>query len=276
MTHSYSSGRDYHAIYLKGIETSFSNGKRLVIQTPSGYKIKRQDGNLVTQEQFKEVKSSLKEFQKVHWDIQDILQKANLTISHTSGKFPYMRNWVGGLYNKKEKTISIGIKHPLSDFSSYFTTFKAFTHELAHMIDDLSGELNNNYALNCGESYNKQLMEMAQSKMKLLSNKTPFNKKATTEIWKTEVLASRYSIWKYWNCGSEIFARLVEQYTALMLWDNSKYAQDNFFYYSERTGYWDASDFLELVPLIRKEMNRKLHNIRNPEMKIPAIASSIL
>ena len=66
MTHSYSSGRDYYAIYLKGMETSFSNGKRLVVPTDSGYKIKRQDGNLITGEQLKEIQSSLGEFQKVH------------------------------------------------------------------------------------------------------------------------------------------------------------------------------------------------------------------
>lgn len=276
MTHSYSFGRDYYAIYLKGRDTSFSNGNRLVVPTPFGVKVKRQDWNLITLEQFKEIQSSLNEFQQVHWDIQDILIKGNLTVAHTSGKFPYMTNGVGGLYNRAEKTISIGIKHPLSDFNSKYTTFKAFTHELAHAIDDLSWDINNNNALNCWESYNKQLMEMAQNKMKLLSNKTPFSKEETTEIWKTEVLASRYAIWKYWNCGSEIFARLIEQYTAFMLGDDGKYAQDSFFKYSEKAGYWNTSDFFDLLPLIRKEMRRKLHNIRNPEMKIPAIASSIL
>jgi hypothetical protein len=50
------------------------------------------------------------------------------------------------------------------------------------MIDDLSGELNNNHSLRCGDSYNTELMTLAYNKMKLSANKTPFNKEATTEI----------------------------------------------------------------------------------------------
>ena len=276
MTHSYSPGRDYYAIYLKGRDTSFSNGNRFVVPTPFGVKVKRQDWNLITQEQLNEIQSSLKEFQAVHWDIQDILTQWHLTIAHTSGKFPYMMNGVWGLYSKAEKTISIGIKHPLSDFSPKYTTFKAFTHELAHALDDLSWEINNNYALNCGDSYNKELMELAHNTVQVFSNKTPFSKAETSEIWKVETLASRYAIWRYWNCGSEIFARLIEQYTAFMLGDSGKYAQDWFYEYCERAGYWSYSDFCDLLPLIRKEMKRKLHNIRNPKMKIPAFVCSVL
>ena len=275
MTHSYSSGRDYYAIYLKGRDTSFSNGNRFVVPTPFGVKVKRQDWNLITQEQLNEIQSSLKEFQAVHWDIQDILTQWHLTIAHTSGKFPYMRNGVGGLYNRKEKTISVGISHPLSAIDSDYTSFKAFTHDLVHMIDDLSGELNNNHSLKCGNSYNSDLMTLAYHNMKLSSNKTPF-KEVTTESEKVSVLASRYSIGKYWNTGSEIFARLVEQYTAFKLKDESRYAQDTFSEYTKKFGYWDEISFMKILPLIEKEMKRKLHNIRFPNMKIPSVATSIL
>lgn len=81
--------------YLKGYGTSFANKSTMVEDTTFGMKIKSQDGKPILPAQKAEIEASVREFEKVHGDIQDILEKAGLTVSHTKGKMPFLTDGVG-------------------------------------------------------------------------------------------------------------------------------------------------------------------------------------
>jgi hypothetical protein len=55
-----------------------------------GYKVKRQDGKEIHDKQIAEIDTGINEIQAAVGTTKDIMQKSDLTIAHTSGKFPFL------------------------------------------------------------------------------------------------------------------------------------------------------------------------------------------
>lgn len=207
--------------YLKGWKTSFANKSTFVEESGiKGLKFKRQDGKPIDEAQKKEILDSLAEFEMVHGDIKDILEKLDLTISHTSGKRPFLTEF-GGLYHPSEKTITIGVKSPLAVLLGKEGDIKAFTHELTHALDDATGEMTRNPVYSLKGQYDKELMEKARNSMNTgrFGDINLTERKGLSAEEKARVQERKISLGQYWNRPNEMFARMVEQYTAMKLGD---------------------------------------------------------
>lgn len=272
--------RDARRRYEKGLHTSFANKSaavNAVMFLEKGYKVKRQDGKAILPEQIKEIDTGIDEIQQAIGNAKDIMKKEDLTIAHTSGKYPFLTGNAAGIFHPAEKTITMGLK--INFFGQIFER-KALAHEFAHMLDYAAGK-HNEYgyelysngrtqkkvksfkkALSNTERYTNPLYEQAEDTMnndyeirKLF--RPSLNYGPQTKEEQEAARTMRATIGSYWRDPREIWARLVEQYIAVEHGKETVAAQSPEFYY-EHPAYWNKENFEKLRPLVRAEIDRRL------------------
>lgn len=263
--------------YLKGWDTSFKNRSDVISESGvKGFKLKRQDGNVIEPAQAKEIMDSLAEFEHVHGDIKDVLEKLDLTVAHTSGKRPFLKD-SGGLYHGAEKTITVGVGSPLNAALGKNDTIKAFAHELTHALDDGAGEMSREWSSAAGK-YDRSMLDEARKSMttERFGDIRLKESKNLSDAEKAEMKRRKITLGEYWNRPNEIFARLVEQYTAMKLGERVAQGSEPFKKYVSSVGYWSKEAIEALAPKIEAEMKRKLQNIRDPQNRKVAGLLSVL
>jgi hypothetical protein len=225
--------RDARQRYEKGWHTSFAN-KSLAVHSgvveSHGVKIKRQDGKAILPSQQQEIVTGIREVEEALGPLTDVLRQTDLTVAHTSGKHPFMRQ-AGGLYQTGEVTISIGIDDVLG------RPIRALAHELGHWLDFQAGRAAGVLSKRATGSWGKAKIvsssavsdhdwtsqtagvigdarraindtRMVMTTLKLRLNATE-NVEERARIERTKV-----ALGPYWREPCEVWARLVEQYVA--------------------------------------------------------------
>lgn len=241
------------ARYEKGYKTSFANKSAGIDETTKkeyGFKVKRQDGKPITEAQIGEITGAADDLAKAIGPFKDVAEKLDLTVAHTSGKFPFLRSDAGGLHIGKERTISIGVKN-----------IKAFAHEMMHVFDNASGTMGQMITkhISRGGKYNEALISRARQEMNGSSfqiDKAMKLKPNMTQEEKDMVQLMRGRLTGYYRTSTEIFARLGEQYVADKLGLNG--ATDSPVYYEQALGYWSKDVFDELKPMVEAEIENKI------------------
>lgn len=242
------------ARYEKGYKTSFANKSSAVDNSTKegfGFKVKRQDGEAITPAQIKEITDASYEFEQAFGKVKDIIEKSDLTVAHTNGKHPFLSD-AGGLHNRKENTISVGVDYKIGD---EVTQQKAFAHELTHFIDNQSGTMDKSYN---EELWKKALNMINGSSWEIERAIKLGNKLTPEERAKHRELKSR--IGEYWRRRSEVFARLAEEYIAYK--GLAKEASNGMDYYHNAFGYWKPEAMAELAPMLEAQMAEKIAQAR--------------
>ena len=231
--------------YNKGRHTSFANVSIAVDESKKemhGIKIKLQNGKPMTDKKADQIVGALSQLQNVVGDITHIMRKENLTISHTSGKHPFLSTYAG-VYHPTDKTVTMGMQGVAA-------------HEMAHFIDGAAkeheGETKYDYNLLA-----KAKLEWNGGAKQALSQSRRKSKEELKEARELKV-----HLGGYWSRPEEIFARLVEQYTAYknqdLSEDESYYSNRPYSWYAKTPAYWSKSEFEKLVPELEIEINRKI------------------
>ena len=257
--------------YEKGWHTSFSNRSIAINETmrgERGFKVKRQDGKEITPAQIQEITQGVDEVESIWGNLHDLFLKTDLTIAHTSGKYPFLSQ-AGGLYHLAERSISIGIG-----------STKALAHELTHWLDHEAGRSAGKsarvYKLSTGRGYDSTswaeadrhqdtFIEKAKWKINKMREvrelfKTNATRGADAET-KDQIQQIRVHLSPYWREHCEVWARLVEQYTATQLGKAGK-ATDSPELYQRTPGWWTAEDFAELEPEVVRRLHEQLETLR--------------
>lgn len=231
--------------YNKGRHTSFANVSIAVDESKKemhGVKIKLQNGKPMTDTRADQIISALSQFQGVVGDVTHIMRKENLTISHTSGKHPFLST-AAGLYHPTDKTVTMGMEGVTA-------------HEMAHFIDRTAQEHKDAPK----HDYNllaKAKLEWNGGAKQALSLSKRKNKEQLKEARELKV-----HLGSYWERPEEIFARLVEQYTAYknqdLSADESHYSNMPYEWYVGTPAYWSKREFEQLVPELEREIERKI------------------
>ena len=267
---------DSRARYEKGYKTSFANrsaGINEATKADYGFKVKRQDGTAIPENQIQGITKASHEFEQAVGPIKDIIDKLDLTVAHTNGKFPFLRSDADGLYHTSDKTITVGT-----------LGIKAFAHELTHAIDSESGTMAKRYGkygkdASIGD-YKIDGINVAEEAKKIMNGSkweidrllkagkqlTPEQKEAQ------QLLMGR--IGKYFNNDEEVFARLVEQYVSSkvggrLVGSSSELAEGVNFYH-DSPAYWTKENFDKLAPLVERLLGNKISIIREKNgLKLP-------
>jgi len=164
------------------------------------------------------------------------MNKEDLTIAHTSGKYPFLSQY-GGLYHPSEKSISIG------------TGTKATAHEIIHALDWAS-------KIPDQPLYDYKLLAIAKANMNTGVEKAiSLSRKEGEEL--EDARRFRIRMGAYWYRVEEVWARLIEQYIAYKNPIQTT-AYDSFNYYTKSPGWWKETSFIAMLPMIEVELKRKL------------------
>lgn len=170
-------------IRTKALETSYGkSGRDDMLKKDSGIMIKRQNGSKIQPAQVEQLKSAWGDVQGSFGTLKELANKNDLTISHAGTTYMYAKTAIGVYYPSFK---AIGVTNKLGDDQLNFT----FGHEVAHFLDDATGE-GSNYASDNFESTAGQLAIAFRRGMNAKSNS------------------------KYTNSTKECFARALEQYHA--------------------------------------------------------------
>lgn len=244
--HEFRKARDARERYEKGWKTSFANVSAAVVEgtkETTGVKVKRQDGKPITKQQIEEIASGLKDIQDVIGNIMPVMKTENITVAHTSGKYPFLSQ-AGGMYHPSEKSVTMGIAGT-----------NATAHEIAHFLDDVAKtqipQTEPKYDLKLiGEASARINNYYGVDRMLSLSPKKTKEEKEAARLL-------RAHLGSYWRRQEEIFARLVEQYIAFKN-QKSSTAYNPLPFYEKTPGWWTHDDFLQLLPMVEAELKRKL------------------
>ncbi|NLG50401.1 MAG: class I SAM-dependent methyltransferase, partial [Chloroflexi bacterium] len=273
---------DARARYDKGWKTSFANKSAAIndtMQAERGYKVKRQDGKPITEEQIAEIDQGMREIEEIFGPQADFLRNADVTIAHTSGKHPFLSTY-GGVYHGKERTITIGTANIFGE------PIPALAHEWAHFLDAEAGyaagkkvavfrgkkrvestwlsEVDGNSFEGEDAANWRSLYRNARYKMTdTIGVRDAFRAKPKemTKAQEAEREFIRIHLGSYWDRPSEVFARLVEQYASVKRGKAGVSVSGSYF---KTPGYWSEKDFTEMLPQIEREINRRLELLRNP------------
>ena len=272
--------------YEKGKHTSFANRSIAIneqMREEQGFKVKRQDGKPITAEQIKEISNGVDEVEKAIGPLHDLFEKTDITIAHTSGKYPFLTGF-GGLYTIQEKTVTMGVEGA-----------QALAHEVAHWLDNEAGN-----AMGVKERvYNKSgksaittaLSEKGDSiyvgrfqeaglsligKARRSMTDTRLvqqlfrSERSATELTnqKPELAKVKVHLGAYWNRGSEIWARLVEQYVAETLGHKGD-SVDSPAVYEKTPGWWSKEEFSKMVPELELEIKKRVRELRGSDIVPP-------
>lgn len=274
--------QDNRRRYEKGLHTSFANKSaavNAVMQAELGYKVKRQDGRAIPDGQIKEIGGDIRTITDVIGDVKDIMLKEDLTIAHTSGKFPFLEGSAAGLYHSNKRVITTGLQ--IGPWK-----IKSLAHEFGHFLDYSAGKVNKlGYEVFyspggsswrgkhvkqiktavSNEDMNDPLMEKARFKM----NGSSWSIKRATEIspemheeQKNAARRLKAKLGTYWNAPQEVWARLFEQYIASETKDRDNGAADPIEAYYKMPAYWTKDVFDELKPMVKAEVQRRIQLAR--------------
>lgn len=231
--------------YEKGKHTSFANVSIAVDDTRKethGIKIKLQSGKAMTDKKADEIIKTLSQFQSAVGDITQIMKKEDLTVSHTSGKHPFLSN-AAGMYRPWDKTVTMGYPGVAA-------------HEYGHFIDETAKKNKD------APKYNFELLARAKSSFNGGVEQAISLSKRKSKEQLTDARVLRVHLGTYWKRPEEIFARMVEQYTAYknqdMPLDDYKLTHRSFKKYTETPAYWDKEAFDKLIPNLENEIHRKI------------------
>lgn len=262
--------------YEKGLHTSFANKSaavNAVMFLEKGYKVKRQDGKAIIDSQISEIGQGIEDIQKAIGSTKDIMGKSDLTIAHTSGKYPFLMK-AGGLYHPKDKTITMGIDG-----------IKSLAHEWGHWLDYEGGvqsKYGYEYYTNGKTSKKVDSLRTALSKAEEGSGSLctdaawdMHNPRELRDIWKRAFGKSKQvskeerkdaqevvsRVGGYWRDPREVWARLVEQYVAVSNGRRTEAAESPEYYYAH-PAYWSREKFAEYQPIIKAEIEKRISNAR--------------
>ena len=231
--------------YNKGRHTSFANVSIAVDESKKemhGVKIKLQNGKPMTDKKADQIVGALSQLQNVVGDLTHIMRKENLTISHTSGKHPFLSTFAG-VYHPTDKTVTMGMQGVAA-------------HEMAHFIDGAAKEHKDE------RQYDYNLLAKAKLEWNGGAKQALSLSKRKDKEQLKEARALKVHLGGYWQRPEEIFARLVEQYTAYknqdLSEDESYYSNMTYNWYAKTPAYWSKSEFERLVPELETEINRKI------------------
>lgn len=275
----FSLARDARERYEKGRHTSFANKSAAVndtMQKEEGFKVKRQDGKPITDEQIQEIRDSVKDIEKVFGSMADIMRGIDLTIVHTSGTYPFLMNDAAGLYSDVERRITLGLKGIWTK-----RAYPVFAHEFGHLIDIKGGNLLGSKArvyTKGGKGYEiSSLAEADRNSTLIAKAKQAINdvrevrdlfrlmdKKTVAEMTEEEKGAAeivKVKLGPYYYEPREVFARLFEQYVGNKL---GRGGAGNMSpeAYTKVPGYWTQAEFDKLVPELEKEITRRLDALK--------------
>ena len=186
-----------------------------------GYKVKRQDGKPPSPDHLSEIEAVVTDFEKVAGPLADLFAKTDITISHTNGKCPLLRD-AAGQYRPHSRLVIIG--HMNHDG----TPSKAGAHELAHWLDSEAGrawpERNGHRSTFLSEIIRDDEYESS------------FLRRAANSMICSHRVTRRESQMP------EVFARLVEQWVSASI-SGENAATEHFAEYRTRAGYWDDTIF---------------------------------
>jgi 2'-5' RNA ligase len=283
--------QDARERYEKGRHTSFANKSAAIndtMQKDEGFKVKRQDGKPITDEQIKEISDGVSDVVKVLGEpLRDAMRGTDLTIAHTSGKHPFLSD-AGGMYHPVDRTVSAGIE----DFLG--RPVKALAHELGHWFDFESGRaigVRSRIYTKSGQSHvtqyqsesdsSKQLYELARRTMSdtrevsRMLKVTKLSDLADTE--RAEVERVKVVLGHYWREPRELFARMFEQYVADELGKPST-AAENIDRYYKTPAWWDKEAWAKLKPMMAQEIAKRFDALKErhspAEVAAPAPAVS--
>lgn len=270
---------DAHARYLKGRRTSFGNRTVAVVDTMQavrGYKVKRQDGTMITESQIEEIARGVDEIEAVLGPLADILRANDVTIAHTNGKHPFMSD-AGGSYVAGERTASIGVRTRLG------TCIASLGHELAgHMLDFEAGyRLGADTHVRPGKrstsladddrGRRREVAEVIDRARRLIRDQLEICYWLKQRLKDHEALpqavemieTTRLVLTHYWTQPREIWARLVEQYLATRLSAMGRTPTVAVFpAYTHALGYWKAEDWPRLEADVEQELRRRIAILR--------------
>jgi len=270
--------KDARLRYEKGLHTSFANKSaavNAVMQAELGYKVKRQDGNPIADSQIKEIGQGVRDVEKVVGSLKEVLQKEDLTIAHTSGKFPFLRGDASGLYHVNERTVTTGLQ--IGPFKVH-----SLAHELGHALDYAGGRKNDRgyetymtpgtyrtrqvpstrVAVSVDE---KLLMEDALFKMNgsrwSIQQAIDTKDEKMSQEQKDAARFLQAKIGRYWSDSREVFARMFEQYVAEEAGGPIEAAEPPEVYH-KLPAYWRKEVFAEFKPRLKAEIERRLQLAR--------------
>ncbi len=265
------------ARYEKGRHTSFANRSIAVneaMRAERGYKVKRQDGKAITDNQMAEIAAGVDEIEEVVGPMDDLFDETDITIAHTSGKMPFLSQ-AGGLYSGLERTVSVGVgtNRPV----------RALAHELlGHWLDFESGGKENIKVTVAGpsgrsrsvtaaseDSFNNGELGTLLSRARRTMTRTHearqlFRKGALKRMDEDEKAAWEHvkvHLGSYWQRPREIWARLAEQYVATKR-GKGGVATEAPEYYHSTPAYWSEEEFAELMPTLDLIMTKRVAVLR--------------
>jgi hypothetical protein len=261
--------------YEKGRHTSFANksaGINDAMKTERGFKVKRQDGKPMPPEQVNEIATGVSEFEQVLGNMRDLFDATDITIAHTSGKFPFLKGDAAGLYHQDERTVTFGHVGKLTKKPS-----NALAHELAHWLDIEAGNKvqakTRVYSKGGKGGDSTSLAEAAGQYDTLISEalrsmsdrykadqaaKGHLDKLNLTDVQKDQL---QVALGAYWREPREIWARLVEQYVAEKL-GRPQVAALSIDHYRNTPAYWTEEAFNKLKPMLEEEIKRRVSILR--------------
>lgn len=273
--------RDARRRYEKGLHTSFANKSvavNAVMFFEKGYKVKRQDGKEIMPHQMREIDQGMAEIATAIGDFKEVTKRGDLTIAHTSGKFPFLDGASSGLFHPSENTVTVGVE---LDLFGKKIPMRSQAHEVGHYLDFAAGSKNergydfyNNgkstrkiksfkEALSKSEEYSNPLFERAKDAMtsdwtvrKLLNPSLNYGKEPTKEEL-AEAKAVRARVGSYYRDPREIWARLFEQYVAVKNGKETIAAETPDYYYGH-PAYWNRENWTALEPLVKAEIERRI------------------
>lgn len=269
--------KDARARYEKGRHTSFANKSAAINDTMRdelGFKVKRQDGKAITEDQIGELKKGVGDVEKAIGPLADYMRGTDLTIAHTSGKYPFL-DTAAGLYHSGDKTITVGVK----DFLG--RPIHSLAHEMAHWLDFEAGrQAGVKERIHAGSKFydatslaeaqdrmpynqadaGKDMIRSAVRSMSDTMEVRRFLKKKyedTTPEEHADLERIKVHLGHYWRSPREVFARLIEQYVATKNGPEGT-ATDKSSYYEKIPGYWSKEEFAKLMPDVRAEIDRRV------------------
>ena len=239
----FTKSQDSRERYDKGRHTSFANVSIAVDkrhQENHGIKIKLQDGTPMEDKYADDIIKLLSQYQSVVGNITPILKQEDVTIAHTKGKHPFLST-AAGCYSPTEITVTLGRKGVGS-------------HELTHFLDETAKRRHKDQPL-----YDFTLLATAKKNMNggveralsLSASKTPEQLEDAREL--------RFMLGTYWKRPEELFARLMEEYTAYKTkGQDALYLHYPYEKYVETPAYWSDEIFTGMIPQIEGELSRKI------------------
>ena len=274
--------------YLKARHTSHANMSIAVedLRESVGYKLKRQDGKVLTNKHKQDVERGVAEMEKVLPGIRKAMRRGDITIAHTNGLHPFLSQ-AGGTYVPSERSITVGIE--IED-----VPVRALAHELAHWLDYEGhdgkegriavhglGWTGKYVQTRCFSELNEEGTELVRHALNDMNSSVDRHYAMMhrlfpvagekVELTKDEKV-TRARVGRYWRRPTEVFARLAEQYVATVLGEASNAAAAPS-YYEKHDFYWSKKQFAKLMPMIKKQLVKRVAHLSRAASRAAKVAA---